>query len=215
MKAPGLRTLLSAAVVTSVVGCVFQPVARRASIASPEQVITPAYDLDPAAPLEEPAVVQVFEYPRSPTVAVIAWRPGDSGYGLRSWLRRDGSLVRDHRFYVSTFYDGGTSSHFANSGMRKGAVETVTPAGLLLESAGTLHDVHACHGWPDCTPFVSRLSRIPDSLLRANRDSLAVRLYGRGGTELTVTVRRDVIDAYLRTVDSVAATLRRGYARAN
>lgn len=215
MKLPGLGSLLSAVTLTAFVGCASQPADRRASVGSPAQPVTQANVLDATATIDEPAVVQVFEYPRSPTVAVIAWGSEHNGYGLRAWVRRDGSLVRDHRFYVSIFYDGGTSSHFANSRMRRGAVETVTPAGLLLESAGTLHDVHACHGWPDCSPFVSRLSRIPDSLLRESRDSLSVRLYGRGGAELTVTVRRDVIDPYLRTVDSVAAALRKSYARAN
>ena len=48
-------------------------------------------------------------------------------------------------------------------------------------------------------------------MLRANRDSVSIRLYGRGGAEMIVTIRRDVIDPYLRTVDSVSAALRKSY----
>jgi hypothetical protein len=51
--------------------------------------------------------------------------------------------------------------------------------------------------------------RVPDSVLRANRDSLAVRFYGSAGSELIITVYRDLIDPYLATVDSLSAALRK------
>ena len=54
----------------------------------------------------ETTVVQVREYNRSSTVNVLAWAPDDDGYGLRAMVRRDGTLVRDHRFYVSALYLG-------------------------------------------------------------------------------------------------------------
>jgi hypothetical protein len=44
-------------------------------------------------------------------------------------------------------------------------------------------------------------------MLRANRDSVAIRLYTRGGMETIVTLRRDLIDPYLAKVDSVSAAL--------
>jgi hypothetical protein len=46
-------------------------------------------------------------------------------------------------------------------------------------------------------------------VLRASRDSVSLRFYDRYATEMVLTLRRDVIDPYLRTVDSVAAALRR------
>jgi len=36
-----------------------------------------------------------------------------------------------------------------------------------------------------------------------------VKFYGRDNRELIITVRRDLIDAYLARVDSVSATLRK------
>ena len=51
--------------------------------------------------------------------------------------------------------------------------------------------------------------RIPDSLLRANRDSLVVTFYPRVQEPWTITLRRDLITAYLNKVDSVVAELRK------
>jgi hypothetical protein len=38
---------------------------------------------------------------------------------------------------------------------------------------------------------------------------VAVTFYGRQGRRLTITVRRDLIDAYLAAVDSASAALQR------
>jgi hypothetical protein len=51
--------------------------------------------------------------------------------------------------------------------------------------------------------------RIPDVLLRANRDSLDVTFLGYGNRKHVLTLRRDLIDAYLSAVDSVSNELRR------
>ena len=163
----------------------------------------------------ESTVVQVREYNRSPTVNVVAWAPDDSGYGLQAMVRRDGTLVRDHRFYVSSLYLG--AGFFRNTGATFGQgaalsarrfVEMIAPQELLLEREGLARDVHYCLGWPRCSPRETGGARVPDSVLRANRDSVSLRFYDRYATEMILTLRRDVIDPYLRTVDSVAAALR-------
>lgn len=162
----------------------------------------------------ETTVVQVREYDRSPTVNVVAWAPDDDGYGLQAIVRRDGTLVRDHRFYVSTLYLG--AGFFRNTGATFGQgaingrrfVEMIAPQELLLEREGLSRDVHYCLGWPRCSPRETGGARVPDSVLRASRDSVSLRFYDRYATEMVLTLRRDVIDPYLRTVDSVAAALR-------
>lgn len=145
----------------------------------------------------EPPTIEVRYFPFSPTVSVVGWTATDAGYGLRAWLRRDGSLVRDHRLYVSTYYV---------PQMRSFHLAAVPPRALKM--TGTSRDIYACY-FGRCSPFETLGVRIPDELLRANRDSVAVRFYGRGGRELVVTVRRDLIDAYLSSVDSISAALRR------
>lgn len=51
--------------------------------------------------------------------------------------------------------------------------------------------------------------RVPDSLLRANRDSLVVTFFPRVLDPWTITLRRELIAAYLKKVDSVVAELRK------
>jgi hypothetical protein len=160
----------------------------------------------PAQPDSVGPIVQVRDYPHSSEVTIVAWAPTDMDYGLRAMLRRDGALIRDHQFYVSTFF-GVTFSQATRVPSRLEVVETVAPSDRVLKTTGVSRDVYACF-YGSCSPFETRGVRVPDNLLRANRDSLAVRLYGRGGGELVLTLHRDVIDAYLAKVDSVSAALR-------
>ena len=157
-----------------------------------------------------PPIVQIRDYPHSPTVAVLAWEPDENGLGLSTELRRDGSLVSDHRLYVSTYYNGRISLTDAPLLRRANwnVAEAVVPAHEVLLSTGVSHDQYHCY-WGPCSPYEVRGIWIRDEMLRSNRDSIAVKLYGRGDAPLVVTVRRDLIAAYLSTVDSVAAALRK------
>lgn len=149
-----------------------------------------------SAPDEAPTVeLRYFSY--SPTVAVVAWPGETAGYGLRSSVRRDGSLVRDHRLYVGTLYE---------PWVRELRIATAPPRQFRI--LGVSRDTYACY-WGKCSPFETLGVRIPDEFLRASRDSVDVTLYGWGGRELTITLRRDLIDAYLAAVDSVTAALRK------
>lgn len=133
----------------------------------------------------------------SPTVSIVGWDADETEYGLRAVVRRDGTLVRDHRLYVSTYIVYGTRE-FSRA---------MTPTRSLLLT-GLSRDPRPCQGGPICTPPETFGARLPDALLRANRDSVTVRFYGRSGRELVITLRRELIDAYLHAVDSVIAELR-------
>lgn len=165
-------------------------------------------------PPPPPTIVQVREFPHSSIVEILAWSPEQSMYGFRAVLTRDGTLVRDHRLYVSTYYRGGVSLRWSSSqngyASYPGFVQTADSAPRLLRSAGVARDDDACfYDWHHCSPPVTFSVRVPDQLLREKRDSIGVRLYQRGGNEIVVTLYRDVIDPYLKTVDSVATALRR------
>jgi hypothetical protein len=165
-----------------------------------------SYDEDPGPP---PAIVQVREFPHSATVEVLAWSPDESAYGVRAVLRRDGTLVRDHRFYVSTYYGGGFGFGWGTWYGSPRLLPELDSVPRLARPVGVARDDEACfYDLHNCSPFVAYSVRIPDEVLRGSRDGIAVLLYRRTGKEMVLTLHRDVIDPYLRTVDSVAAALR-------
>lgn len=151
------------------------------------------------APLPtEQSRVDVRYYRYAPSVTVIAWSDDEAAFGLRGTVRRDGSLVRDHRLYVSTYFEPGVRAYTrAAIGPRK------------LQMAGVSRDRRPCWNYPACSPPESYAARIPDRLLRESRDSVAVMFYSLDGRHMVITVYRDVIDKYLATVDSVSAELQR------
>ena len=153
-------------------------------------------------------IVQVRQFPHAPTVSVVAWDPEETAYGLSAQIRRDGSVIEDHRLYVSTYYDGIRLTSVPSLRTRVSTVETVVPARHVLLFAGASRDPYHCYWGPDCSPYEALEVRVPDEMLRSNRDSVAVRFYGRADNELVITLHRPLIDAYLAAVDSVATALR-------
>ena len=145
----------------------------------------------------QPATIEVRYYAHSPTVTVVGWDPTETAFGLRAWLRRDGSLIRDHRLYVSTYY----------TPARPAFTRAVTPY-RPLELTGISRDVYSCAGGSPCSPPETFGAFIPDALLRSNRDSIAVTFYNRRGRELLITLHRNLIEAYLGRLDSVVAVMR-------
>lgn len=144
------------------------------------------------------ATIEVRYYAHSPTVTIVGWDAGETAYGLRAWLRRDGSLIEDHRLYVSTYY----------TPARPVFTRAETPS-RPLELTGISRDFHACVGGKPCSPPETFGALIPDALLRSNADSIPVTFYDRGHRELVITLHRDLIDAYLGRLDSLIAVIRK------
>lgn len=151
-----------------------------------------------------PPIVQLRDFPSASSIAIRAWTPDAAAYGLQARVGRDGSLHGgvqrgDHRLYMSTFYvnDKGGFSH------------AVAPDGTLLRHGGAATDTHACDDIDRCAPRTTVGVSVPDALLRANRDSLVVDFRPGAGRAWSVTLRRELIAAYLGAVDSVAAARRR------
>jgi hypothetical protein len=164
----------------------------------------PSIVLEPPAPVAadttagtEPPIIELRYFSFSPTVSVVGWSGDNDWYGLRTTVRRDGSLVRDHRLYVNTYY---------KPWMRSFYFAAVPPRGL--EMLGVSRDPYACY-FGRCSPFEMLAVRIPDELLRANRDSVTVTFYGGSNRKMMITVHRDLIEPYLASVDSVSSALRR------
>lgn len=151
-----------------------------------------------------PPVVVLRYYAHAPTVSVVAWDPGRSAYGLRATVRRDGTLAFDHQLYISAYHFVELAAYFrADWNFLAPALKN--PKRLLY--TGMHLDVHACEGDDGdigCSPLVTLQARIPDEWLRSGTDDVTVRIVGRGYNELTVTLRRAMIDAYLKKVDAVS-----------
>ncbi len=153
----------------------------------------------------KPPIVQVRDYPHAPSVAIVAWSPDQPAYGLRSGVRRNGSLERDHQLYVSNVYLG-----FTSAAQNPRYVQMLWPSARKVETTWVAKDSYNCHDQSRCSPPTYLGARIPDKLLRENRDSLVLRFpAARSGLdEMIIMIRRDMIDPYLAAVDSVVAALK-------
>lgn len=142
-------------------------------------------------------IVQVRYFSFSPTVSVLAWNR-ESDYGLRAWIRRDGSLVGHHQIYVSTY--------------RHPSLRSLPWASIPsrpLFTTGISGDNYACYFGKPCSPFETFGAIIRDEVLRPTRDNIPVTFYGYDGSQMIVTLNRDLIAAYLTAIDSVSTELRR------
>jgi hypothetical protein len=189
------RLLLSAGILTIAAAACARPIPVDGVSAA---IVAPA--TDSAA---EPPIVQVRDYWRSSTVTVVAWDPDEAAIGLRTAVTRRGELAGglragDHRLYMTPLYarDMGGFRH-----------SYVIPGQPLL-GAGTQRDLYTCFFGTECSPMVTVGVRVPDSLLRANRDSLVVNFTPGVRDQWTITLRRELIDAYLAKVDSLIADVK-------
>lgn len=154
---------------------------------------------------DPPPVVQVRDYWRSASVSIVAWDADDPAFGLRTSVTRTGKLVGgvragDHRLYMTPYLvrDMGGFAHAA-----------VDPKRGELLSTGAQRDDYACFYGRECSPMVTLGIRVPDSLLRENRDGLEVTFFPRVQDPWTLYLRPELISAYLIKVDSVVKAMRR------
>jgi hypothetical protein len=191
--------LVFTTLVAGVAGCSLPVIGGGSSTATPT---VRAVEIDAAA-VARP-VVQVRGFRRSAVVSVVAWDANDAAFGLRTSVSRTGRLVGglrfgDHLLYVTPLYA-------SNMGGFKYAAVT---RGHLLLTARPQRDYYACFYGEECSPMVTVGVGVPDSVLRANRDSLVVTFYPSLLDAWTITLRRQVIEPYLNKVDSVVAELKK------
>lgn len=151
----------------------------------------------------EPPVVQIRDYPGASIVTVVAWSPGEAWFGLRGHVNRSGELVGpqrlgDHRLFVAA------ADANELGGFTRASVVPVPPGPVLLH-AGPAADPQACNRSSVCAPASIFTIQMPDALLRQRRDTLVVTFTGGRYQEWRIRLGRELVDAYLRVVDSVAA----------
>ncbi len=189
--------LFGAMLLASVTGCALPMFGGRSTPVKPSVQVAAA---DTGALV--PPIVQVRDFSRSSVVSVVAWESDDARVGLRSEVSRNGTLVGgrrgDHVLYLTPFYVW----------YMGGFVHAIAEPGKPLLGTGAFSDAYNCFYGRPCTPMTTVGVRLPDSLLRARRDSLVVTFLPAGRDPWTVTLRRELIAAFLTTVDSVVAQMR-------
>lgn len=157
---------------------------------------------DSAAALHANAIVQVRDLPNAPFITIVAWAPGQGDYGLRTRIGRNGEHLGharkgEHRLYVD--------SKFAEN---QGGFAHASVNGKVLRAHGAERDMDACK-FGECSPQSTVGVGVSDEILRENKDKFVVRFRPRGERPWEVTVRADLIEAYLAAVDSVSASLKK------
>ena len=162
-----------------------------------------SHHLRPDAAVATKPIVQVRTYWRSSAVTIVAWEPDESAIGLRASVTRTGQVVGgfrfgDHRLYMTPYYARAMG----------GFAHAVIMPEHLLAYAGFQRDDYACWYGNDCSPMVTLGVSVPDSFLRNNRDSLVVKFFPTVLDPWTITLRRELISAYLNAVDSVVTEMK-------
>jgi hypothetical protein len=164
-------------------------------------------DVDASGPADSAPVLRIREFAGSARTSVLAWSHDEAHVGLRAEVRRDdGRLTGDfqrghHTLFLATSYVS-TMGGFTRA--------TVPPEHRIFLRRSQGRDDLACYraGRAQCSPLTTVRLAIPDSVLRASGDSVVVAFHSDWARPWTVSLRRDVVDAYLRAVDSVAAARR-------
>jgi len=149
-------------------------------------------------------MVQVRDVPNTPTIPILAWDGGETDYGLRTRINREGEDIGDarhgeHRLYInSSFVDA-----------HGGFAHAVAQDGKLLRQASDAQDPDACRFNNVCSPNHTVGLGVPDEWLRKHPDSLVVTFRPHTGQDWTIRLDGSVIHAYLNTIDSVEASLKK------
>lgn len=193
-------TLLPVALLAAVAAC-----AHRGAVAGEGELArVPRPAATATADSAGPPVIQVRRFPSASVVSVLGWDENEPFYGLRAEVNQAGDRVGpfrrgDHWLYLNT-------TLVENMGRY---LRATADHDILLPSRGMRRDEFACNLSDACAPATTVAVRMPDSLLRAAKDSVVVTFYSPSHDDWTVSLPRELISRYLAVVDSVSASRRR------
>lgn len=141
------------------------------------------------------AVIQIRDFPSASTVEIVAWNAAEPQFGLRTWVKRNGSADRYHRLWVNGAYPG------------IGDATNAQGLNRPLQVSSARDDQNCLNG--KCAPNATVGARIADDPLRKATEHVEVKFITNSGAEIVFTARRPLIDAYLAAVDSVIGTLKK------
>jgi hypothetical protein len=141
------------------------------------------------------AVIQIRDFPSASIVEIVAWNAAEPQYGLRTFVKRNGSADRYHRLWVNSAYPAIGDAAKAQGLNRP------------LQVSSQRDDQNCLNG--KCSPSATVGARIADDPLRKATENVEVKFITNSGAEIVFTARRSLIDAYLAAVDSVIGALKK------
>lgn len=151
--------------------------------------------------------VAVRTYWNAPTTSVVAWSSKEGYQGLRSSIRADGSIIRDHHVWVGAYAVPDMRALWGSNWFA--FTNNMTTKTQLLPS-GPARDQFPCQGADDCSPADFFSARITDETLRASKDSVVIKVLELSGAyETVLTLQPEMVTRYLAVFDSVTAVRKR------
>lgn len=141
------------------------------------------------------AVIQIRDFPSASIVEIVAWNAAEPQYGLRTFVKRNGSADRYHRLWVNSAYPAIGDAAKAQGLNRP------------LQVSSQRDDQNCLNG--KCAPTATVGARIADDPLRKATENVEVKFITSSGAEIVFTARRPLVDAYLAAVDSVIGALKK------
>ena len=141
------------------------------------------------------AVIQIRDFAAASIVEIVAWSASEPQYGLRTWVKRNGTADRYHRLWVNS-----ASPAIGDASKAQGLNRP-------LQVSSARDDQNCLNG--KCAPTATVGARIADDPLRKAKENVEVKFITSSGAEIVFTARRPLIDAYLAAVDSVIGALKK------
>lgn len=140
-------------------------------------------------------VVQVRDFPNASIVDIVAWDAMNPQFGLRTFVRRNGTPDRYHRFWLTADFAGARDATTAQGFSRTLQVNIQ-------------NDNQNCWNGK-CTPTTTVGARVNDNWMRDAKGDAEVKFISSSGYEIPLSVKRGVVDAYLAAIDSVSKALKK------
>ncbi|MBM3906753.1 MAG: hypothetical protein FJ363_01620 [Gemmatimonadetes bacterium] len=141
------------------------------------------------------AVIQIRDFEKASIVEIVAWNATEPQFGLRTFVKRNGSPDRYHRLWVTSGYPAITDVAKAQG------LNRPLPVSSQRDDQNCLNN--------RCAPTSTVGARVPDDALRKATENVEVKFFTNSGAEIMFTARRPLVSAYLAAVDSVIGALKK------
>jgi hypothetical protein len=141
------------------------------------------------------AVIQIRDFEKASIVEIVAWSAMEPQFGLRTFVKRNGTPDRYHRLWVNSGYPAITDAAKAQG------LNRPLPVSSQRDDQNCLNN--------RCAPTSTVGARVPDDALRKATEHVEVKFFTNSGAEIVFTAHKPLVSAYLAAVDSVIGALKK------